>query len=171
MQAAPLRDRMAVNDRRKATAEEVQEVLVSLGAVEDEPTTAKEATATPTTPPPLDASLEEQAQADSTTAGNIKAIHRKTLASNRVTGIAYEADKQITAHGITAEPDTESAAAVASGSRPSVPYLKTCQELLKARATYYGVMEQNHQGDFAAYDTEASGSKRSRKPGEETNGG
>ena len=160
MQIAPERERLAGSRLRrqgkKATPEEVQDVLESLGYVEKEEPKRQQGRERPLPSfdqATLDNTLAEHAQADAEFTGRLKDIYQKSLAGNRVTRIAFEVDEQIEAMGLTVDPSSENAVAVVSeGKQPSPVYLKTCQELLKARASFYGILEQNRRGDFTAYD-------------------
>ena len=97
---------------------------------------------------------ETPATADATTAANIKAIYQNDLQARRVGRMAAEADRQLTIHGVSCDPETETRRAFQQMPPiPSAPYLKTCQELLKAHVTFYDAMERNAQGDYTAHDT------------------
>ncbi len=164
MQFAPLRVAARRGGNKASPPEDVQSVLESLGAVEkntDAPPSPRGAppqkgTFVSPADPAVQAAMVEQAEAEAATAERLKGIYQKSLAGRHVTRMAHAADKQLAAHGIQVDPATESAAAVAAGTTPSAPYLQTCQELLKARVTFSGVMAQSHRGDYAAYDAEVA---------------
>ena len=97
--------------------------------------------------------IEFHAEADATTAGKIKALYQTDLKAHNMSRIAKTTDVHLASHGIECDPETENHTAIEqTPPKASTPYLKTCQEMMKAYVSFYGAIEQGARGDYTAFD-------------------
>ena len=81
------------------------------------------------------------------------ALQRELQRGHIHSGTAQATDTILAAEGIKVDPETETRAALASvPPTASVPYVLTCQEMLKAEIVYHDALAQRAKGNHAAYD-------------------
>ena len=102
-------------------------------------------------------SEEYQAVTDTAVMAERRYAYSVDLGANRVEKAAMETDKVLAAHGVKCDQATETAKAFTNkkggtASAASVPYLRTCQEMMDASTRFFTIMEQRSRGNYKLSD-------------------